>query len=94
MPARHGQSVRIGGLGHRRRFEKTDASSIRWPLANPSSVLILSLDTTTRGGSVAVLADDRVLALVEGDGTRTHGERLPGELERALDEAGQPLSRD
>jgi tRNA threonylcarbamoyladenosine biosynthesis protein TsaB len=55
-------------------------------------VLILSLDTTTRGGSAAVLLDDRVLALVEGDGTRTHGERLPGELERALTEAGQPLS--
>ena len=55
-------------------------------------MLILSLDTTTRGGSVAVLLDDRVLALVEGDGTRTHGERLPGELERALAEAGQPLS--
>ncbi len=55
-------------------------------------MLILSLDTTTRGGSVAVLLDDRVLAVVEGDGTRTHGERLPGELERALAEAGQPLS--
>ena len=55
-------------------------------------MLILSLDTTTRGGSAAVLLDDRVLALVEGDGTRTHGERLPGELERALAEAGQPLS--
>jgi tRNA threonylcarbamoyladenosine biosynthesis protein TsaB len=54
-------------------------------------VLILSLDTTTRGGSTAVLLDDRVLALVEGDGTRTHGERLPGELERALVAAGQPL---
>ena len=55
-------------------------------------MLILSLDTTTRGGSAAVLLDDRVLALIEGDGTRTHGERLPGELERALADAGQPLS--
>ena len=55
-------------------------------------MLILSLDTTTRGGSAAVLLDDRVLALVEGDGTRTHGERLPGELEQALAEAGRPLS--
>jgi tRNA threonylcarbamoyladenosine biosynthesis protein TsaB len=55
-------------------------------------VLILSLDTTTRGGSAAVLQDDRVLSLVEGDGTRTHGERLPGELERALVEAGHVLS--
>ena len=55
-------------------------------------MLILSLDTTTRGGSAAVLQDDRVLALVEGDGTRTHGERLPGELQRALADAGQTLS--
>jgi tRNA threonylcarbamoyladenosine biosynthesis protein TsaB len=55
-------------------------------------VLILSLDTTTRGGSAAVLQDDRVLALVEGDGTRTHAERLPAELERALVEAGHPLA--
>jgi tRNA threonylcarbamoyladenosine biosynthesis protein TsaB len=58
----------------------------------PGPVLILSLDTTTRGGSAAVLDDDRVLALVAGDATRTHGERLPGELELALHQAGQPLS--
>jgi tRNA threonylcarbamoyladenosine biosynthesis protein TsaB len=51
-------------------------------------VLILALDTTTRAGSVAVTRDDEVLSLVNGDGTRTHGERLPGELDRALREAG------
>lgn len=60
-------------------------------LANLASVLILSLDTTTRGGSAAVLDDDRVLAVVEGDATRTHGERLPSELQRALSEAGCAL---
>jgi tRNA threonylcarbamoyladenosine biosynthesis protein TsaB len=48
-------------------------------------VLILALDTTTRGGSVAVTRDDRLLALVEGDGSRTHGERLPGEIAQALE---------
>jgi tRNA threonylcarbamoyladenosine biosynthesis protein TsaB len=48
-------------------------------------LLILALDTTTRAGSVAVTDDDRVLALVPGDASRTHAERLPGELARALD---------
>jgi tRNA threonylcarbamoyladenosine biosynthesis protein TsaB len=52
------------------------------------SVLILALDTTTRDGSVAVCRDASVMAVVPGDGTRTHGERLPGEIARALDEAG------
>jgi tRNA threonylcarbamoyladenosine biosynthesis protein TsaB len=51
-------------------------------------VLILALDTTTRGGSVAVADGERVLALVAGDESRTHGERLPGEIETALERAG------
>lgn len=50
--------------------------------------MILALDTTTRGGSVAVVDDDRVRALVPGDASRTHGERLPGEIARALESAG------
>jgi tRNA threonylcarbamoyladenosine biosynthesis protein TsaB len=49
---------------------------------------ILALDTTTRAGSVAVVRGDTVLALVHGDATRTHGERLPGEVEQALRQAG------
>ncbi len=32
--------------------------------------------------------DERVLAVVRGDDSRTHGERMPGEMARALDEAG------
>lgn len=36
--------------------------------------------------------DDRVLALLPGDESRTHGERLPGELARALEAAG--ITRD
>lgn len=35
-----------------------------------------------------MLDDDRVLALLEGDPSRTHGERLPAEIARALDVAG------
>jgi tRNA threonylcarbamoyladenosine biosynthesis protein TsaB len=55
-------------------------------------LIILALDTTTRGGSVAVTDEDRVLALLEGDASRTHGERLPAEIARALDHAG--ITRD
>ena len=51
-------------------------------------MLILALDTTSRGGSTAVVRDHTVLALVHGDPARTHGERLPGELSRALMQAG------
>ena len=45
---------------------------------------VLALDTTTRAGSVAVCDDERVLALLPGDQSRTHVERLPGELAQAL----------
>ncbi|HET9703122.1 MAG TPA: tRNA (adenosine(37)-N6)-threonylcarbamoyltransferase complex dimerization subunit type 1 TsaB [Vicinamibacterales bacterium] len=55
-------------------------------------MIVLALDTTTRAGSVAVAEDDRVLALVPGDASRTHGERLPAEIASALEHAG--LSRD
>ena len=51
-------------------------------------VLILALDTTTRAGSVAVANDDRVLAVLVGDQSRTHGERLPAEIATALERAG------
>lgn len=55
-------------------------------------MLILALDTTTRAGSVAVArirdAEDRVLALLPGDASRTHGERLPSEFAAVLQRAG------
>jgi tRNA threonylcarbamoyladenosine biosynthesis protein TsaB len=51
-------------------------------------VLILALDTTTRAGSVAVTDDDRVVVVLAGDESRTHAERLPGEIATALDRAG------
>ena len=51
-------------------------------------MIILALDTTTRAGSVAVVRDDRLLALLPGDESRTHGERLPAEIAAALQRAG------
>jgi tRNA threonylcarbamoyladenosine biosynthesis protein TsaB len=41
---------------------------------------VLALDTTSRGGSVALWRDGRVVATVEGDPSRTHAERLPQEF--------------
>ena len=55
-------------------------------------MLVLALDTTTRAGSVAVTRNDQVLTIVEGDPTRTHGERLPAEIETALERAGVKAS--
>jgi tRNA threonylcarbamoyladenosine biosynthesis protein TsaB len=49
---------------------------------------VLALDTTTRAGSAALLADDRVVDERGGDATRTHALRLPGEL-LALAEANR-----
>jgi tRNA threonylcarbamoyladenosine biosynthesis protein TsaB len=51
-------------------------------------MVTLALDTTTRAGSVAVLRGEVLLSVVHGDAARTHGERLPGELDRALAAAG------
>jgi len=62
-----------------------------YDLSTASPVLILSLDTTTRAGSAAVLRDDSVLAVLDGDAARTHGERLPGELAEVLRMGGVTL---
>ena len=43
-------------------------------------MICLSLDTTTRDGSVALLVDDEVVDERRGDGSRSHAERLPAEL--------------
>jgi tRNA threonylcarbamoyladenosine biosynthesis protein TsaB len=45
---------------------------------------ILALDTTTRGGSLALINRDELVGAESGDPTRTHGERLPGEILRFL----------
>jgi tRNA threonylcarbamoyladenosine biosynthesis protein TsaB len=49
---------------------------------------VLALDTTTRAGSVALIEDDRVIAEHAGDPSRSHAERLPGDLMRLLEEFG------
>jgi tRNA threonylcarbamoyladenosine biosynthesis protein TsaB len=41
---------------------------------------VMALDTTSRAGSVAIVEDGRIVLERAGDGSRTHGERLPGEL--------------
>ena len=57
------------------------------------AVTVLSLDTTTRAGSVAVVSDATVLCELPGDARLTHGERLPGELMRALAAANLELGQ-
>jgi tRNA threonylcarbamoyladenosine biosynthesis protein TsaB len=47
-------------------------------------LLILALDTSSRGGSAALLRNEGIVCEREGDASRTHGERLPGELMRIL----------
>ena len=52
---------------------------------------VLALDTTTAAGSVAIVDDDRVLVEVPGDATRSHAERLPGDVLRALEQCGSAV---
>ena len=56
-----------------------------------SPLYILALDTTSRVGSLAVARDDAILTLSVGDPARTHGERLPADIQRALARAGVPV---
>ncbi|HZT75480.1 MAG TPA: tRNA (adenosine(37)-N6)-threonylcarbamoyltransferase complex dimerization subunit type 1 TsaB [Vicinamibacterales bacterium] len=52
----------------------------------------LALDTTTRGGSVALVVDDRVVDQRAGDASRSHAERLPTELLRVGDAHGVAIA--
>jgi len=52
-----------------------------------AAVIVLALDTTSRTGSAAVVRDGDVLAETTGDPSKTHGERLPRDLERTLETA-------
>ena len=56
-------------------------------------MIILALDTTSRSGSAAVLRNGIVLAELSGDAALTHGQRLPAELMRVLNEASVPLDQ-
>jgi tRNA threonylcarbamoyladenosine biosynthesis protein TsaB len=47
-------------------------------------VLILALDTTSAGGSVALARDGQLVDETTGDPTLTHGQRLPGDLQSLL----------
>ena len=53
---------------------------------------VLALDTTTRGGSVAIAEDGRVVFERVGDGARSHAERLPAELIDAVQTVGWSLA--
>jgi tRNA threonylcarbamoyladenosine biosynthesis protein TsaB len=55
-------------------------------------MLILALDTTTRAGSTALVRDGAVLLERAGNPSQTHGQRLPGDLRRVLDETGVALN--
>src|ERR1700675_4177840 len=49
---------------------------------------VLALDTTTRAGSAALVDDDCIVEERSGDASRTHAQRLPGELVALLDANG------
>ncbi len=53
---------------------------------------ILALDTSTRGGSMALAQDGSVVAAATGDAARTHGERLPADLLALAGKAGVAVS--
>src|SRR4030088_1607246 len=53
---------------------------------------VLSLDTTTRGGSVALVDDSGVVDERSGDPSRTHAERLPDEILTLLEANAVPMS--
>jgi tRNA threonylcarbamoyladenosine biosynthesis protein TsaB len=54
-------------------------------------LVILALDTSAAAGSAGVVRDGTVLVERAGDGSRTHGERLPGELIAVLQAARMDL---
>jgi len=53
-----------------------------------SPMRVLSLDTTGRQGSLALFVDGRPADVRVGDPGRTHGERLPGEIQALFDAHG------
>jgi len=72
------------------RWEAKTRLGLTTPEYNIAAMVILALETATRRGSMAVLDGD-VCHARAGDESRTHGERLPGELVDWLCEAGHNL---
>src|SRR5688572_4397078 len=93
-----GEDIRLnheGREGHEYspRLESASPSSCAWWLLLSSSpMLILSLDTTTRAGSCALLRDERVLREQASDASRDQAERLPGDLAALLEREAVPLA--
>jgi tRNA threonylcarbamoyladenosine biosynthesis protein TsaB len=52
---------------------------------------VVALDTTTREGSAALVDGDRIVAERRGDASRTHAERLPGEILALVESEGLRL---
>ena len=50
-------------------------------------MVIVALDTSSAAGSAALVRDGSIVVERAGDGSRTHGERLPRELMAVLDDA-------
>ena len=55
-------------------------------------MLVLALDSTTRGGSIALARESAVLEVLAGDAGRPHAERLPGDLLQVLARQGLTLA--
>lgn len=55
-------------------------------------MVILALDTSSAAGSAALVRDGSVIVERAGDGSHTHGQRLPRELMDVLHEAGETLA--
>lgn len=51
-------------------------------------MIALALDTSSKPGSVALVRDGVVVECLVGEASRTHGERLPGEVARLLTRHG------
>ncbi len=45
-----------------------------------TDLITLALDTSTRGGSVALISGGQVIGCLSGDSTEAHSERLPGDV--------------
>ena len=68
--------------------ERLARSEYNIEVAGPRLVLILSLDTTTRSGSVAIVRDGLVVHEQAGHSELTHAQRLPADLMTVCDAAG------